>query len=216
MLILSDDMTVGMLRLLEKADQSLPQYIHRSTAGNYQAFVDTLYIEIDSIVRSLEDDANVMQMHSENALNADICRQLRCKGYAAHFDKNKRGHADISVEYGKYSWIGEGKKVDGVNNNHLKSGYDQLSLRYVSGSKGADQAGLLVYCFGRNIKHVVAKWRDHLVAENTINNGYATGIVLTTGNEDHAFWSNCAHVSSGSRLRIKHIGFQLHWDPHNS
>jgi len=212
---LYDSMTIGQLREFEKANPQMPQYAHRATCANYQEFIATLYGEIDTIVSSLVRDANILQgeTYSENAINADICRQLRCFGYEAHFDKNSRGHSDISVEYARYSWIGEGKKVTSVDNTHLKSGYDQLIHRYVAGTAGADHAGLLIYCYAKDARHVLTQWGEHLRTRNEANDGYAEGIAPCAGNENFAFSSISKHVSSGSTLTIKHIILPLHWAP---
>lgn len=213
MIILPDSMTVAQLREIEKNNPKMPQYGHRLTCGSYQQFMDTLYVEIETIVASLVEDANVMQEYSENALNADICRQLCRLGYNAHFDKNKRGHSDISVEYGRYSWIGEGKKVKSANNTHLGDGYDQLVHRYVPGTPNADQAGLLIYSFAPNAKHVLTSWHDHLIAKNTAIPGYAEDIAHCVASKGFAFWSVNQHVSSGSKLTVKHMVVSLHWSP---
>lgn len=217
-MILPDSMTVAQLREIEKANPQMPQFVHRLTCTNYQQFVETLYVQIDTIVNSLVRDANVLQgdAYSENALNADICRQLRCLGYDAHHDKNSRGHTDISVEYGRFSWIGEGKKVLSVNNAHLRNGYDQLIHRYVAGTAGADQAGLLIYSYAPDAKHVMQKWREHLSNFNTTNAGYAEAIMPVIGNEEFAFNSSSKHTSSGAVLTIKHIILSLHWEPPKS
>lgn len=212
-MILPDSMTVATLRDIEKLNPQMPQYGHRLTCTSYQQFMDTLYVEIDTIVASLVDDANVMQDHSENALNADICRQLCRLGYDAHFDKNKRGHSDISVEYGRYRWIGEGKKVKSVNNTHLGDGYDQLVHRYVAGTPNANHAGLLIYSYAPDAKHVLTKWHDHLVGRNTKTPGYAESLSQCIINKGFAFSSLNQHVSSGSTLTIKHMVVSLHWAP---
>lgn len=215
---LPDSMSIAQLRDFEKANPQMPQYAHRMTCTTYDQFVTTLYCEVDTIVAALVKDSNVLQgaHYSENALNADICRQLNGRGYQAHHDKNNRGHTDISVEYGRFLWIGEGKKVESVNNTHLLKGYDQLIHRYVSGVAGADQAGLLIYCYAPDSKHVVAKWREHLIDANGKNFGYAENITPCDDNEALAFWSNNNHISSGSVLKIKHIGLTLHWEPPKS
>jgi hypothetical protein len=208
-------MTIAQLREIEKTNPQMPQFVHRLTCTSYQQFVDTLYVQIDTIVNSLVRDANVLQgdAYSENALNADICRQLRCLGYDAHHDKNSRGHTDISVEYGRFSWIGEGKKVLSVNNTHLRNGYDQLVHRYVAGTVGAEHAGLLIYSYAPDAKHILQKWRDHLSDIDVANPGYAEKITSVTANEGFAFWSTNQHSSSGSALMIKHIVLSLHWAP---
>lgn len=215
---LPDSMSIGQLREYEKANPQMPQYAHRMTCTTYEQFVTTLYGEVDTIVAALVKDANVLQgsQYSENALNADICRQLNGRGYQAHHDKNNRGHTDISVEYGRFIWIGEGKKVQSADTTHLRNGYDQLVHRYVSGIAGADQAGLLIYCYAPATQHVIAKWSAHLVDENAVNAGYAENVVPCAGNEALAFWSDNNHISSGAVLKIKHIALSLHWSPPKS
>ncbi|GAB3370321.1 hypothetical protein GCM10027317_06040 [Massilia agri] len=214
-MILPDTMTVAQVRDIEKVNPQVPQWAHRLTARTYQDFLDTLYCEIDTIVAALVADANTLQGdgHTENSINADIVRQLNRSGYTAHFDKNKRGHADVTVEYGRYEWIGEGKKVKSVDNTHLRGGYDQLRNRYASGTTNANQGGLLIYCYAPSAKHVLAQWSQHLEAQNKTSPGYGDGIVPCVGNEDFAFWSTTNHPSSGSKLTVKHIIASLHWDP---
>lgn len=212
-MILPDSMTVAQLRSIEKANPQMPQYGHRLTCSTYVQFMDTLYVEIDTIFSSLVKDANWMQGYSENALNADICRQLCRLGYDAHHDKNNRGHSDISVEYGRFSWIGEGKKVTSANNTHLGNGYDQLVHRYVSGIANADQAGLLIYSYAPNARNVLTQWHDHLAAKSLITPGYAEEINYCIGNKGFAFWSSNEHVGTGSKLTIKNMILPLHWAP---
>lgn len=210
---LPDSMTIGSLRELEKVNPRMPQYAHRATCKNYNDFVEIFYGELDTVISALVKDANILTKYSENALNADICRQLNGRGYGAHHDKNNRGHTDILVEYDRWFWIGEGKKVESVNNSHLQDGYDQLVHRYVSGVVGADQAGLLIYCYAPNAKHVVATWSTHLVGANDVRAGYAEKIAPCDGKEDLAFWSHNKHIASGRMLKIKHIALALHWAP---
>jgi hypothetical protein len=214
-MILPDSMTVAQLREFEKVNPQLPQYAHRVSCRSYQEFLDTLYVEVDSIISSLVRDANVLQGdgHTENSLNADICRQLRRSGYEAHFDKNNRGHSDVTVEYGRFEWIGEGKKVLSVNNTHLRGGYDQLRERYVTGTTSGDHAGLLIYCYAPDAKHVLAKWQEHLNGCEKSDPGYADNLTAWPGNEDFAFSSTSKHASSGSILKIKHLVASLHWSP---
>lgn len=217
MLRLPDSMTVAQLRDLEEANPQEPQYIHRMTSRSYDEFVRTLYVELNAIVKDLEDEANHLQKHGENALNSDVCRQLRRLGYGAVHDKNNRGHADITVQYATYTWIGEGKRVESVNNGHLAGGYDQLLERYVTGKAEENQAAMLVYCFAPSAKHVMSKWREHLAECNKSKPGYAESIAPCTDQPEHSFWSQCLdHKSSGSTVTIKHVGFSLHWAPSKS
>ena len=208
-----DRMTLKQLRELEECNPQMPQYIHRLTCSSYDGFLKTLYIEIDTIAHRLAKDRNTLQKHSENALNADICRQLQCVGYSAHHDKNSGGHTDISIEFATYTWIGEGKKVSSVNNNHLKNGYDQLVHRYISGMAGATHAGLLIYCFAPDASHVMTKWREHLEECEIITSGYAKNMQVSAENVNFAMFSDHHHQSSGAMLTIKHIAIPLYWVP---
>jgi hypothetical protein len=206
-----DTWTVGQWRDFEKANPHLPQCAHRATCTTYSDFLTILYIEIDTIVNALVQDRNTLQNHSENALNADICRQLNRTGYSAHHDKNNGGHTDISVEYTRFTWIGEGKKVASVNNSHLTDGYNQLRDRYVPGTNGADQAGLLIYCYAPDAKHVVTKWSEHLKTSDDANPGYASDIAQCPENPGFSLWSSSKHPGSGSTIKIKHIALPLFW-----
>jgi hypothetical protein len=208
-----DTMSVADLRDIEKDNPQYPQYMHRMTSRSYADFTATLYREIYSIVNDIEHDANHMQEHGENALNADVCRQLRRCGYDAINDKNNRGHADITVEFANYTWIGEGKKVESANNTYLKKGYDQILDRYITGKASENQAALLVYIFAPDAKHVIGRWRQYLVEQDAKDPGYAQNIALCTVEPDHAFSSDAKHNSSGSTVTVRHIGFAMHWAP---
>lgn len=211
-----DSWTVAQLREYETVNPNVPQYGHRVSSRTYQQFLKTLYVEIDTISRELVSDRNYLQKHSENTLNADICRLLRRAGYSADFDKNNGGHSDITVGYETFQWIGEGKKVKSVNNSHLKGGYDQLLDRYVSGTSGADQAGVVIYCYAADASRVMQKWCDHLKAWNAAAPNYAENITALPGNEKFSFTSENKHSSTGSLLQIKHIILPLYWSPGKS
>jgi hypothetical protein len=209
-----DNMSVAMLRDIEKANPNFPQYAHRVTCRSYDQFLETLYKEIYTIVREMEQDANHMQERGENDLNADICRQLRRLGYDAINDKNSRGHADISVLYAGYTWIGEGKIVHSVDNSYLKKGYDQILERYITGKAGENQAALLIYVFAPSAKHVMAKWQEYLKTCDAAEPGYAENFSACLVQPDHVFFcERNAHTSSGSKITIRHIAFSLHWSP---
>lgn len=206
-------MTVAQLRAIELTNPQMPQYGHRMTCSSYQDFLRILYIELNAIIASLVKDANVMQAHSENAINADICRQLCRLGYDAQHDRNNRGHTDISIDYGVYGWIGEGKKVKGVNNSHLGDGYDQLVHRYVPGTPDSEEAGLLIYSYAPDAKHVLAAWCDALTKKNAAQAGYADSMWYSIKKKGFEFTSLNKHVSTGATLTIKHIIVSLHWSP---
>jgi len=205
-------MTVAALKEQEAENPQMPQFAHRMTAKTYSDFIDTLYVQLENFVRELERDRNYHQGVSENLLNSAVARHFRALGYTADFDKNNGGHADITVQFADYEWIGEGKIVDSVNNSYLTKGYDQLVYRYGLGKPKANQAAVLIYSFGPDTPRVVGKWAEHLIQVNARNAGYAEGIYSPLA--DRGFTVHCAHAHvGGGKLFIRSVGFQLYWDP---
>lgn len=205
-------MTLAALKEHEALNPQMPQFAHRMTAQTYSDFIDALYVQLDAFIRDLERDRNYYQGASENLLNSSVARHFRALGYTADFDKNNGGHADITIQFAGYEWIGEGKIVDSVNNSYLTKGYDQLIYRYGSGKPNVNQAAVLIYNFGPDTPKVVRKWAEHLGEANAINVGYADGIYSPVANKGFTIHCEHAHVGGG-KLFIRGIGFQMYWNP---
>ncbi|WP_433694622.1 hypothetical protein [Herbaspirillum seropedicae] len=204
--------TLASLKEFEKVNPQMPQFAHRMTAQTYDEFVQTIYVELASFARGLESDRNYFQEATENMLNSMVARHFNTLGYSAAFDKNKGGHADITVEFADYEWIGEGKIVRSVDNSYLTKGYDQLVYRYGLGKPGANQAAVLIYSFGSDTLKVVSKWAEHLNTINGSQAGYAEEIHLPEEQEGFALQCTHRHVGGGT-LTIRGVGFQLYWNP---
>jgi hypothetical protein len=205
-------MTLAALKEHEALNPQMPQFAHRMTALSYSDFVDTVYVQLEAFMRDLERDRNYYQDASENLLNSSVARHFRALGYTADFDKNNGGHADITVQFADYEWIGEGKVVDSVNNSYLTKGYDQLIYRYGLGKPKANQAAVLIYSFGPDTPKVVSKWAEHLNQVNAVNAGYAEGIYTPLANQGFTIECEHRHVGGG-KLFIRSVGFQLYWNP---
>lgn len=205
-------MTLAALKEHEALNPQLPQFAHRVTARTYAEFVDIVYVQLETLMRDLERDRNYLQGASENLLNSSVARHFRALGYTADFDKNNGGHADITVEFADYEWIGEGKVVNSVDNSYLTKGYEQLIYRYGKGKPKANQAAILIYSFGPDTPKVVRKWAEHLNQTNANNGGYAEGLYSPLANQGFAIHCEHAHVGGGN-LAIRSLGFQLYWDP---
>jgi hypothetical protein len=199
---------------LEVENPQLPPTFRLLFCQSHDEFINILYSTIDVIIKELESDKNRIQGYSEDALNADICRQLRRSGFDASHDENSGGHSDILIKKRTFSHIAEGKKVDSVNNSYLKKGYDQLIDRYVLGTAGANSASLLIYCFGPKAKHVLDQWKTHLNNINLTEQNYANPISSCPHDPTYAFSAGHHHYSSGDKITIRHKVCALHWKPH--
>jgi hypothetical protein len=206
--------TLSTLKEFEKENPQMPQFAHRMTVQTYDEFIQTIYVELDSFVRSLEDDRNYFQGEGvgENLLNSMVVRHFKALGYTAVFDKNKGGHADITVEFADYEWIGEGKIVSSVDNSYLTKGYDQLVYRYGLGKANANQAALLIYSFGPDTRKVVGKWAEYLGAANESQQNYADDINWPLAQKGFTIQCTHDHVGGG-KLTIRSVGFQMYWNP---
>ena len=205
-------MTLAALKEHEALNPQMPQFAHRMTAQTYSDFIETLYVQLEAFMRDLERDRNYYQDASENLLNSSVARHFRALGYIADFDKNNGGHADITVQFADYEWIGEGKIVRSVDNSYLTKGYEQLIYRYGLGKPKANQAAVLIYSFGPDTPKVLGKWAEHLGQVNAANAGYAEGIYSPLANQ--GFTIQCEHVHvGGGKLFIRSVGFQLYWNP---
>jgi hypothetical protein len=205
-------MTLADLKDHEALNPQIPQFAHRMTAQTYSDFIDTVYVELETFMRDLEQDRNYLQEASEDLLNSSVARHFRALGYTADFDKNKGGHADITVQFADYEWIGEGKIVRSVNNSYLTKGYEQLIYRYGLGKPKANQVAVLIYSFGPDTPKVLGKWAEHLSQANAANAGYAEGIYSPLANKGFAIECEHFHVGGG-KLFIRSVGFQLYWNP---
>jgi hypothetical protein len=208
-------MTLAALKEHEASNPQMPQFAHRMTAQTYSDFINTLYVQLEAFIRDLERDRNYFQGVSENLLNSSVARHFRALGYTADFDKNNGGHADITVQFADYEWIGEGKVVHSVDNSYLTKGYDQLIYRYGLGKPKANQGAVLIYSFGPDTPKVLNKWAEHLSQANSTNAGYAESIHSPLA--DQGFTIHCEHSHvGGGKLFIRSVGFQLYWNPSNA
>lgn len=208
-------MTLAALKEHEASNPQMPQFAHRMTAQTYSDFINTLYVQLEAFIRDLERDRNYHQGVSENLLNSSVARHFRALGYTADFDKNNGGHADITVQFADYEWIGEGKIVNSVDNSYLTKGYDQLIYRYGLGKPKANHGAVLIYSFGPDTPKVLNKWAEHLSQANATNAGYAESIHSPLA--DQGFTIHCEHAHvGGGKLFIRSVGFQLYWNPNNA
>jgi len=128
---------------------------------------------------------------------------LKRRGILATHDTLIGGHADIVVIKGpEFVWVAEAK-VWSKSNSWLMAGFDQLTKRYIAGTRGHDCGELLVYCFDPHIGRVFENWINYL-RDRRSN-------VTVEQMDDVAVWrSTIVSNNTGRQIRVRHKGIALH------
>ncbi|MFV1849667.1 MAG: hypothetical protein ACFHHU_16080 [Porticoccaceae bacterium] len=200
------EMTINDLRVLYSGT---PQGAHLDfvLAQNHPARVTALQKSVDFACNYLEQDKHKNQKLDEDQLSLQICAMLRMAGFQVAHDRDLGGHPDVVVE-GKdlFLWLAEAKKHSSYE--WLNKGFNQLSARYSTGVHGQDHGEILVYCYVKDAKAMLAKWRDELKGKNP----KVTTEDSPCGNP-LLFCSKHKHGSSGMDFHVRHKAIALYWDP---
>ena len=196
----------------EKIGQLFPQIsrsIQRQFPSSYEEFVDTLYEDINDIVRDLEENPELQKPISEDRLTIQIRNGLRRLGYAADHETKVGGHADLIVKHDNWLWLGEAK----VHNDYgwLLKGFHQLTTRYAVGRDYSSQGALIIYVTGKNTAGVMNKWAGHLVEH--VDGGWELSTDHDIESPHLTFFSKHKHERSGLDFRVKHIPVSLYFEP---
>lgn len=144
----------------------------------------------------------------EDEITLEICEMLTMAGFGAAHDDDVGGHCDIVIK-GKndFLWLAEAKKHSSYD--WLDKGFKQLTKRYSTGGcVGRDNGDLLIYCFTKDAKAVLDKWREELAKLNI-------GVTTTNspcGNQLF-FCSKNKHAASGLDFHVRHKAVPLYWKP---
>lgn len=148
--------------LLETYGQrELVEQLIRLQPANYEDFVGQLHRDLLYVVGEIEGDAKDFQSASEDELNREIVRLMRCRFYNASHDHDEGGHVDIHIRSrdGRYSWLAEAKLDNGPA--YLTAGVHQLSERYARGTPHHNHGGFIVYIQKKRCAERFANWRKH-------------------------------------------------------
>ncbi|TIN95541.1 MAG: hypothetical protein E5Y06_12380 [Mesorhizobium sp.] len=181
-------------------------------AQDYAARLAALQSAVDFACNLLEQHKHKKQGAEKKGLSEDeitlqICEMLEMAGFQIAHDAEIGGHCDIVVK-GRdlFLWLAEAKKHDSYD--WLDKGFQQLSTRYSTGTMGQDHGEVLVYCYTKDAKNMLLKWREELQAHNaslkTTDSSTANALV---------FHSTHKHASSGLDFHVRHKAIALHWDP---
>jgi len=176
-------------------------------AQNHEDRVRHVQKGVDFACNELEQHKHKKQGLGEDAITLEVCSMLRMAGFQASHDTDVGGHCDIVIK-GRdlFLWLAEAKEHSDYD--WLDKGFKQLSTRYSTGVSGQDHGEVLIYCYSKNAKLMLEKWRDQLEARNTDVKTKETGC----GNP-LAFGSTHQHAASGLDFNIRHKAVALHWEP---
>ncbi|RWB20376.1 MAG: hypothetical protein EOQ40_15015 [Mesorhizobium sp.] len=188
-------------------------------AGLEYALAQDYATKLAAVQTAVDFACNLLEQHkhkkqgadkkglSEDEITVQVCEMLIMAGFQAAHDADIGGHCDIVVK-GKnhFLWLAEAKRHNSYD--WLDKGFQQLSTRYSTGAVGQDHGEVLVYCYIKDAKAVLEKWREELQARNA---GLKT-IDSSAGNP-LVFHSTHKHASSGLDFHVRHKALALYWDP---
>lgn len=177
-------------------------------AQNHEARVNALQRSVDFACNWLVEHRNKMQKDdNEDLLTIQICGQLHGSGYQVEHDASIGGHCDVVVRGDcGFLWLAEAKKHSGYA--WLDKGFRQLSTRYSSGLFGQDHGEVFIYCFVKDAKTMLEKWKCELVARNP-----EVTVSEDKGGNPLIFHSTHKHENTGSDFYVRHKVLALYWDP---
>lgn len=176
-------------------------------AQTHDARLEAVQKAVDYACNELELHKDQKQGLEENALSTEICSMLTMAGFEASRESSVGGHCDILIK-GKdlFLWIAETKKHS--NYAWLDKGFAQLSTRYSTGVPGQDNGEILIYCYVKDAKEMLEKWRAELVSRNE---GVET--MPAKCGSPLIFRSAHKHAASGLNFYVRHKAITLLWDP---
>lgn len=131
----------------------------RNSFLDEQKFIDTLYLDIESIIKLIEQSSDKYYCDDEDKLSHTIVTSLVHLGYKASEQTKKNGSVDITVlsKDGAYEWIAEAKI--GYGNQKIFEGLLQLLTRYVKRDK---HAGIFIYYQKSKSAYYFKEWINYL------------------------------------------------------
>jgi len=144
---------------------------------------------------------------SEDELTIEMCEMLTMAGFEAAHDEQIGGHCDIVIRgRDHFLWLAEAKKH--YKYDWLDKGFQQLSTRYSTGQYGQNHGEVLIFCYVKDAKSMLEKWRSELELRNP---SVATSDALKA--DRLLFHSMHKHAASGLDFFVRHKAVALYWDP---
>ena len=200
----------------------------RLTPKSYQQFIDTLYEDIDEIIKKLAKDRQAFLIKYQSAandiklfeddINHQIVRALDYKDYRVSHDKFCNGHVDVYVELDNYPyiWLGECKIWSGASN--IDTGFKQLNNAYSTGEDDECCGGVIVYFVDTDttVNDLMGKWAAMLLEYNPPTTANTVKELKVWSEYDYKenrkrnrFYSSHLHQSSGLPYTVRHFALDL-------
>lgn len=176
-------------------------------AQDHNARVIAVQKGVDIACNLLEQHKNEKQGMSEDKVSLQICEILFGMNFPAIHDGKIGGHCDIVIRGNdQFLWLAEAKIHDSYG--WLDKGFKQLSTRYSTGVIGQDNGEILIYCYTKNAKAMLDKWKKELKSRNS-------GVIIEASSCGNPliFLSRHTHDSSGLSFQTRHKAIALFWDP---
>ncbi|WP_395304222.1 hypothetical protein [Enterobacter sp. ECC-019] len=187
-------------------------------------FIKTLYSDIESIIKLMEQSSDKYYCDDEDKLSHTIVASLVHLGYNATEQTKKNGSVDITVcsRNGDYVWIAEAKI--GYGNQKIFEGLLQLLTRYV---KRDNHAGIIIYFqkakssyhFKQWLKYIYNhEWRDYCEKSGSLKKAtpllsHLKNISCPKIKQDCCYADIDVIQPSSDDLKIRCFYIDVHHDP---
>lgn len=204
--------SLARLSALAEADPDTALFIKRKLAQTYDEFIDVLYLDVDAIIRKVQERKQIYCDAKEDVITMYVVDLLEARQYTVTHDTKIGGHVDIVVRgknHPSFLWLAECKRDKGPE--WLDDGFQQLCRRYSDGGQFNGHGGILLYCQGKYAARILGNWRTHLATKDAEYEGLA--ISDCTRNPGLAFVSEHIHDTSGLPYKVRHMGVALYHSP---
>ncbi|RWN54139.1 hypothetical protein [Mesorhizobium sp.] len=173
-----------------------------------EALVSLIDRAIDECSTAMGQYPKEFDPQKEDQLTITLILQLSKYGFDVAHDATSGGHCDIVIkDAGGFLWLGEVKKVSGINNSHLGGGFDQLMLRYATGLPAQDQGSLVIFCNCPRIDEILKSWLDFLLKE------YNDTSIVQYDDKNIFFKSNHKSEKTGRPYIVRHKPISVYFPP---
>ncbi|QND62705.1 hypothetical protein HB777_01440 [Mesorhizobium loti] len=205
------EMSVGTLKLIATKTglsvvYELFEYWH--SEPDHELLCRLIDKAIDQCAVSMAQYPKELDDLKEDQLTVMLIMQLDKFGLDVSHDTTSGGHCDIVIkDGGGFLWLGEVKKVSGVDNNWIGEGFDQLMVRYATGLPSQDRGGLILFCNCPRIDNVLEEWCKYLTER------YAGVLVPRYDSNELWFESEQASERTGRKVTVRHKPISVYFPP---
>jgi len=169
--------------------------------------LEAVQMAVDFACNELQLNKHKKQDLDEDQLTVELCSLLKTFGLQVAHDEQIGGHCDIVVKGNDlFLWLAEAKMHTAYA--WLDKGFKQLSTRYSTGVPGQDNGEVIIYCFNKDAKAMVDKWREELTSRNP-----EVATKVSKCGSPLLFLSSHKHDASGLDFHVRHKAVALYWSP---